>query len=71
MGGSHSLGKKFPFFSAQPIPLSQILAPHKVTLTCGSAFRMASTMLLCFTQYWFSDMWPACQGPYISLPMVQ
>src|ERR1017187_5107470 len=32
---------------------------------------MASTMLLYFTQYWFSDVWPACQGPYISLPIVQ
>ena len=71
MGGSHSLGKKSPFFSAPPMDLSQTLAPDKTTLILGSTFFMASTMLLCLTQYWFSDMWPNCQGPYISLPMVQ
>ena len=53
MGGSHSLGKKSAFFSAQPMPLSQMVAPDKTTLILGSTFLMASTMLLCFTQYWF------------------
>src|SRR5271157_5098476 len=50
---------------------SQMLAPPKTTLIFGSTAFMASTMLLYFTQYWFSDMWPYCQGPYISLPIVQ
>src|ERR1035437_8153363 len=71
MGGSEVLGKKLPFFSAPPTDVSQTLAPPKTTLIFGSTAFMASTMLLYFTQYWFSDMWPACQGPYISFPIVQ
>src|SRR5450759_2049778 len=71
MGGSQMLGKKLPFFSAPPMDFSQMLAPPRTTLIFGSTAFMASTMLLYFTQYWFSDMRPACQGPYISLPIVQ
>src|ERR1039457_948766 len=56
------LGKKLPFFSAPPTDFSQTLAPPRTTLIFGSTAFMASTMLLYFTQYWFSDMWPACPG---------
>ena len=32
---------------------------------------MAFTIRLCFSAYCLMDMWPHCQGPYISLPTPQ
>src|SRR6185437_10540557 len=71
IGASHLFGKKLFFRSAPPTDFSQIVAPDAVTLIVGSTAFIAMTMSLCLTQYWSSDMWPYCQGPYISLPIDQ
>ena len=61
-------------WSAQSLSIPSLqrpASPTAISLIDGSTARIASANWLCFSTYFSSGMWPSCQLPYISLPMLQ